>query len=201
MGVIVNPRGTAGAGKTELVRRILRDYGWGQGGEIERIYRPGRERALVYRLRHPQGGRPLAVLGHYEASSGGCDTIRVSDGGMDEVFRLADIYAGDGHDVLMEGRLLSAEAARSIELARRQALHVLWLDTPPECCALNLIARRRERRDNCAALAAAIVPERARIAAACDRLRPHARVKRLDFEAARLRARQLLAVGALEAAG
>lgn len=32
-GVIINPRGTSGSGKTELVRRIMAEYGWKCGAE------------------------------------------------------------------------------------------------------------------------------------------------------------------------
>ena len=102
MGMIVNPRGTSGAGKTELVRRIIAGYGWGRGGQVEPVSTPGRERPMFYRLRHPLGGRPLVLLGHYEATCGGCDTIRARDGGLDEVFRLATEQAAGGCDVLLE---------------------------------------------------------------------------------------------------
>ena len=103
MGVIINPRGTSGSGKTEFVRRLLSDYGWKRGGEVEPIHRKGRERPIAYLLQHPFGVRPLIVLGHYAATSGGVDTIRAVDGGLDEAFRLADEYASSGHDVLLEG--------------------------------------------------------------------------------------------------
>ena len=87
--MVIKPRGTSGSGKTELVRRLLADYGWGKDGRAEPVRREGRAQPIAYRLRHPLGGRPLAVLGHREATSGGCDTIRAADGGMDEAFRLA----------------------------------------------------------------------------------------------------------------
>jgi hypothetical protein len=67
MGVIINPRGTSGSGKTEFVRRILSDYGGAKGGHVEPVHREGRERPMAYRLRHPLGGRPLTVLFHYAA--------------------------------------------------------------------------------------------------------------------------------------
>jgi hypothetical protein len=56
MGVIINPRGTSGSGKTELVRRLLSDYGWKRGGDVEPIHRKGRERPIAYLLQHPLGG-------------------------------------------------------------------------------------------------------------------------------------------------
>jgi hypothetical protein len=135
MGLLINPRGTSGAGKTEFVRRLMRDYGWPSGKHVERVYRSARTHPVAYRLKHPFGGRPLAVLGHYEATCGGCDTIRLTDGGMDEVFRLADDHASSGYDVLLEGLQLSTECDRSAALATKHEMHVLWLSTRPEQCA------------------------------------------------------------------
>ena len=57
---------------------------------------------MGYRLRHRLGGRPLAVVGHYEVTGGGCDTIRAADGGLGEIMRRAADYAASGHDVLLE---------------------------------------------------------------------------------------------------
>jgi hypothetical protein len=54
MGVIINPRGTSGSGKTELVRRVLAQYGWRRGtrlegvGGLEPLWREGRSRPLGY---------------------------------------------------------------------------------------------------------------------------------------------------------
>jgi hypothetical protein len=148
MGVIINPRGTSGSGKTELVRRIMANYGWGSGSRVEPARRQGRERPIAYRLRHPLGGRPLVLLGHYEATSGGCDTIRAKDGGLDEAFRLAGEYAASGHDVLLEGLLLSGEHLRSAALAKVHELYVLRLNTPLDRCIRNVIARQRAGRRN-----------------------------------------------------
>lgn len=192
--MIVNPRGTSGSGKTELARRVLADYGRGSGEAMEPIHRSGRARPIGYRLRHPLGGRPLAVLGCYGAAAcGGCDTIPARDGGLDGVFRLADALAAGGHDVLLEGLFLSGEHRRSGELACRHALHVLLLDTPVERCARNLVARRRARRALRPLVAEVVAAQRDAVEDACARLRCWAAsVETLDFHAALHRARELL---------
>jgi len=197
MGAIINPRGTSGSGKTELVRRILAQYGWRRGrfegaGEPVPIYRQGRRRPWGYRLEHPLGGRPLAAVGDYEVTSGGCDTIRAVDGGLEEILRSAADYAGAGHDVLIEGQRLSSEHQRSAELARCHRLHVLRLTTPPDQCARNLVWRRRGRRDGWPAVAGAVAIEHELVTAACERLKQHAIVEVLGFELALARAQDLL---------
>ena len=200
MGVIINPRGTSGSGKTELVRRMLADYGWGRGGRVEPVRRQGRERPIAYRLRHPHGGRPLVVLGHYEATSGGCDTIRAADGGMDEAFRLAGEYASSGHDVLLRACSSAASIVRSAALAKVHELHVLRLNTPLDRCIRNVIARQRAGRRNWASIVRTATMQQANIEEACRQLRRHASVELLDFEHALLRARELLGLERFRAA-
>ncbi|MBP0446372.1 hypothetical protein J8J14_16480 [Roseomonas sp. SSH11] len=192
MGLIINPRGTGGSGKTELARRILAAYGWGNPGQVQPIHRPGRDQPIAYRLRHPCGGRPLLVLGHYERRSGGCDTIPASHGGAEAIFRLADGGAAAGHDVLLEGSAWSAEHIRSTLLAQRHRLHVLALATPPEQAARNLAARRRARRDSWPLITRAVLAQRDTIEAACARLRGLAAVEAHGFDAALARAKELL---------
>ena len=202
MGVIINPRGTSGSGKTELVRRILAQYGWrwsaesGSAVSLEPVYREGRRRPLGYRLRHPLRGRPLAVVGHYEVTSGGCDTIRAADGGLEEVMRWAADHAARDHDVLMEGRRLSSEYERSAELARSHRLHILRLATPLEQCARNLVWRRRVRKDTWPLLARTVAAEHDLVAEACERLEPYAAVEVLGFDDALARARDLFGLRA-----
>ena len=198
MGVILNPRGASGSGKTELVRRILAEYGWrrhawlaGADG-VEPFYREGRRSPFGYRLAHPLGGRPLVVVGHYEATSGGCDTIRAADGGLEEIIRRAAAYAATGHDVVLEGLRLSSEYERSAALARSHRLHVLRLTTPPERCARNLVWRRRARRDTWRSVAATVALEHEMVAEACERLEQYASVEVLGFDHAFARARDLL---------
>jgi len=126
----------------------------------------------------------LVVLGHYERTSGGCDTIRVADGGLGEVFRLADAWASAGHDVLLEGAAWSVEHRRSAALAARHNLHVLVLATPPEHAVRNLAARRRAPRARFPLLTAALLSERDAIEAACGHLRGLASIEGLTFDRA-----------------
>ncbi|WP_230531623.1 hypothetical protein [Microvirga roseola] len=197
MGVIVNPRGTCGSGKTELVRRILAQYGWRRDGRadagmLEPIHRAGRLHPLGYRLAHPGGGCPLVVIGHYEVTSGGCDTIRATDGGLEEIVRRAADYASTGHNVLIEGLRLSSEYDHSAELAKRHRLHVLHLATPVERCAQNLVRRRRARRDSWRLVVDAVAREHRLVEEACRKLMPHAAVEALGFDDAFARAQDLL---------
>ncbi|WP_119680084.1 hypothetical protein [Indioceanicola profundi] len=194
--VIINPRGTAGAGKTHFVRRLLAAYGWtGEAAPPQAVpvMRAGRRRPIAWHLAHPAGGRPLAVLGHYgEATCGGCDTIRAVDGGLAEAFRLARRFAAEGHDVLLEGLVLSAEVEHTSELAREHPLHVIRLDTPPEDCLRRLLARRRSGPAARTRLAEKLERERRRLERACAELSPPVRLEILRFDAALGRAHSLL---------
>lgn len=191
-GLIINPRGTSGSGKTELVRRIMAEHGWQCGGTIEPIELAGRSKPIGYRLQHPSGSRPLTVLGHYERTSGGCDTIRLSDGGMHTVMRMAREEAAAGCDVLIEGSRLSSEHRLSGELARAHRLHVICLATPLDRCVANLMKRRRARQDSRPLIATTLEAERKAIGDACRMLTARAAVEHLDFAGALERARALL---------
>lgn len=151
MGLVINPRGTSGAGKTWLVREVMA-ASRRAGAAATPLHREGRTRPIGWRFASSPDRRPLAIVGHYETTRGGTDTIPRTDGGLDEAFRLADALAGDGHDVLMEGYQLSGEIERTVALAQAQRargdrLHVLWLDVPLEVCVRNVVARRRAGRE------------------------------------------------------
>lgn len=191
MGVIVNPRGTSGSGKTQLVRCVAAEYGWYEG-VANPIRREGRRRPIAYCLPHPLHGRPLVLLGDYEAASGGCDTIRLVDGGLDEAFRLADYYAAHGHDVLLEGLLLSGEHSRSATLAASHELYVIHLDTPLDRCIRNVIARQRAAGSRRLSAARTATTHYSNVGETCRKLHDHASVEILDFDGALRRVRHLL---------
>jgi hypothetical protein len=195
MGLIINPRGASGSGKTELVRRILGEYGWKRGGGsegLEPLFWPRRKVPFAYRLCHPAMGAPLVVLGHYEVTSGGCDTIRVSDGGLAEAARTADQFASSGYDVVLEGLRLSSDVNLTRRLADLHAVHILLLSTPIEQCVKNLIARRRAGKASFGRIERAVIGEHRRVREACELLRGCASLESLGFEQAFTRTRELL---------
>lgn len=197
MGLVINPRGTSGAGKTELVRRIMTEYA-AAGARAEPLRRPGRPRPVGWRFAPPGGACPLAVVGHYEATRGGCDTIPLTDGGLDAAFRLADEFAREGYAVLLEGLQLSGDHARTAALAGSHRVHVLHLDTPLEACIRHVVARRRAGLGARAAIERTAVAGQdgvARAAAALRRDGVH--VEHLPFHAALDRARSLLELAAV----
>jgi hypothetical protein len=175
MGVIINPRGPSGSGKTEFARRIFRAYG---GPPL-----PG-GCGIVSLFRHPNGGRPLAVVGSYGRTSGGCDAIRLVDGGIDTAFRSAAEWAARGFDVLMEGNRMNVEVERTLELARDHPLVVISLATPEDRCAANLLRRQRLGRDALARLARRAAAERAVMGSAIAGLGTGAMVFEAGFERA-----------------
>ena len=205
MSVIINPRGTSGSGKTELVRRILAEYGWRRDRHDawdlnEPIFRTGRAHPFAYRLQHPGDGRPLVVVGHYQVTSGGCDTIRAQDGGLPEVMRFAGDFASGGHDVIIEGLRLSSDVEMSARLAAAHCLHIFQLSTPLARCVENLVVRRRAGASSRPAIERITTEEQTPVEDACERLRHHAAVEVLDFDHALGRSRDLLGLGAVRAA-
>lgn len=197
MGLVINPRGTSGAGKTWLVREVMRAY-CHDGAKSVPLRRDGRSRPMGCQLFHPHGLRPLAIIGHYGATRGGADTIPEADGGLGEVLRLTDALAAGGNDVLLEGLRLSGDVDGTAALARAQrgrgsALHVLCLDVPLERCVRNVVARRRAGRDALPAIERTARAGHAALTAACEALRhTEADVEWLDVPAALRRALVLL---------
>jgi hypothetical protein len=175
----------------------LAAYGWRRDrgdalNNVEPIYQSRRKLPFAYRLRHPSKGRPLVVVGHYEVTSGGCDTIRARDGGLAEAVAFAGEFASRGHDVMIEGLRLSSEVALSAKLAAAHPLHILLLSTPVARCVQNLVARRRASKSSVPRIERNTAEEHRRVEEACERLRPHATVEVLNFDRALVRAQELL---------
>lgn len=138
--MIYNIRGTSGSGKTFLVRRVMDLY------DSRVAYRQaGRKQPIGY-VFHRESGAPLGIVGHYETTCGGCDTIAK----MEFIFELVRQSAEQGHDVIFEGLLISADVNRTGELAqwaqeRGIGMEVIALSTPLQECIDSVNARRRAR--------------------------------------------------------
>lgn len=136
--MIINIRGTSGTGKSTLVRNIIALY-----GAQTKYHLSGRKQPIGYTYKHPNGGRDLAVVGHYETACGGCDTIA----SLDQIFSLVRQSHDAGMDVLFEGLLISADVNRTAQLHHDgMPLLVVALDLPLEECLASVNARRRAKR-------------------------------------------------------
>jgi hypothetical protein len=187
---IINIRGTSGAGKSHLARRILALY-------PDRIpnYVHGRRQPITYLCSRPGHHRPLLVLGHYEVEGGGADNVAQRD----QAFAIMTEAVTAGTGVFWEGVVYSDEVTRTVDLERTaqengQRLYVILLTTPVEQCLADIRARR-ERAGNVKPLNEANTRSRVgAIQRACSRLRDAGvPVERLDREAAYLRCAELLA--------
>lgn len=138
--MIISVRGTSGSGKTHLAKMVLREPGL-YGGPTP-VHYPGRARPLYYtRDSLTPGNRGLAVLGHYESATGGCDTIS----GNDIPFMLCR-HLHERYDVFFEGLLMSAEQHRTAKLhADGIPVHLYYLTLTLEECLAGVNARRAER--------------------------------------------------------
>lgn len=95
--MIIQLVGTSGAGKTTIAKEVMTRYGRSNG-----VMSLGEKRPEAYKVIPPTGGRPLFVLGSYENTCGGVDTI----GSSAELLSLIEKYVDQGH-VLFEGLLIS----------------------------------------------------------------------------------------------
>jgi hypothetical protein len=131
--VIINIRGTSGAGKTHLVRRIMAELPNWQDVTFE-------GKLIGHRTRTQRGA--LVVIGPYREGkvTGGCDNIQQRE----TAFELIGYWAADA-DVIFEGLLLSEEVRRTVELQRISPVHVIFLNTPIDDCIASINERRRAR--------------------------------------------------------
>lgn len=106
--MIIGLRGTNGAGKSTIVRRVLSTY-----PQRREITVSGRRKPLGYVASSP-GCRDLFVPGHYEIANGGVDTLS----GLDEAYRLILEYGMLGMNVLYEGKNMSDGPDRTVHLKR-----------------------------------------------------------------------------------
>lgn len=138
--MIINLRGTSGAGKSTIVKMVMEKY-----TSKEPMYRDGRRQPIFYNLsRNGTALRGLRTLGHYEIACGGCDTIQK----IDDVYEMVRKAHAEGYDVLYEGIIVQDDVNRAIQLHKEGfPLVVLGLTTPLKDCLASVQARRDARGD------------------------------------------------------
>jgi hypothetical protein len=137
--MILSIRGTSGAGKTTVAKRLLHDAT--HYGPPVPVFRGKRKQPLFYRRGHVSFGRPLIILGHYESATGGCDTISGNDIPFDLIRELHDEA-----DVFFEGLLMSAERWRTLKLhTDGYDVRLFYLNLTLQECLAGVNARRAAR--------------------------------------------------------
>lgn len=149
--MVINLRGTSGAGKSTIVRSVMERY-----PSKTPQYLDGRRQPINYLLSRtpPFPGNPvlwnpesrqLFIPGHYETPCGGCDTIER----VDDVYSLVTNAALQGFDVLFEGIMVQDDVKRAVNFDNRigKLLVICLTAVPLETCLAGIQARRDERGD------------------------------------------------------
>lgn len=135
--MIIQIRGTSGSGKTTVMRQVMASFAEGWTG----IGYPGRKKPLYYSLnnRQVETGLPgVYILGHYEATCGGCDNIGSAAKVFELIATLQQAYGGDSI-ILCEGLLLSEDSKWTSQM---DDVKVLFLNTSEEECLSRVRSRR-----------------------------------------------------------
>lgn len=136
--MIINIRGTNGAGKTHLVRRLMERLG--PGIDIERIH-PVKNRPFVCGREHSG----VFFVGRYDVQNGGCDTLRWK-GDAEWLTDLIVQTSKDGWHVVFEGLIASKWATgRYLNMNRQTEFHAVLLSTDLDACLDSVNARRAAR--------------------------------------------------------
>lgn len=135
--MIVSIRGTHGAGKSVVVRRVKELY-----TSVVPSFEEGRKQPTRYAC---SGGGlvPLTIMGHYETPAGGCDTIK----SMDKIFDPILAAASAGENVLFEGIVAQNSIHRLLEVNEICPVDVVVLTTPLEM-AIDAVEDRRIAKGN-----------------------------------------------------
>jgi hypothetical protein len=132
---ILKIHGCSGAGKTTAARTILDG-----ASTIDYLHEINNKRKTVgYRLDLLSLDRPVFLLGSYENTCGGVDTV----GTAQEVMEMIDRYAKEGH-VVHEGLLQSTYYGAMGDHSKQYGDGYVYafLDTPINVCLDRIVARR-----------------------------------------------------------
>lgn len=120
--MIISLRGTNGAGKSTIVREVMKDYTLRSPLMVT-----GRMKPLGYHL-YDRGRPDLFVPGHYEIANGGIDTIR----DLDSAYELIAEQSRRKH-VLYEGRNLTDKTQRVLRFQPSE-ISIIVLKYPVDLC-------------------------------------------------------------------
>lgn len=137
---ILNIRGTSGSGKSTAVRALMALASEVTPHMADASFGKKRKNPLWYSLDFPRHSS-VAVLGHYGADCGGCDTLPT----YDFIMGLIRACHEDGFHVVYEGLLLSHDKKQTKALWEwlgQKEFAVLELTETVETC----LASVRERR-------------------------------------------------------
>jgi hypothetical protein len=131
--LIINVRGNSGSGKTHLTREFMKL------GKFEGV---SWEKENFKLHDYLDRKRKWAVLGSYENTCGGCDTIKTQA----EIVRRVTEHTNRGYNVWLEGLILSTIYGTVGEFSERFGDRWIfaYLDTPPYICYERILKRRKE---------------------------------------------------------
>jgi hypothetical protein len=141
--MVFNIRGTGGAGKSTLVKRLMAQY-----RTVQPVFAEGRKQPLYYVCSNPRNNKPgleLLVPGHYEIACGGCDTLKSPD-------MVYDLVKKEGvlmhRHVVFEGIIIGDDVKRLVDLHldNRGQVEVIALNTSIEDCLKAINDRRQAKK-------------------------------------------------------
>ena len=142
---ILNIRGTSGTGKTTIVRELIERSGAKPAkreGKKVRAYLGGYE------------GVPIVILGSYETTCGGCDTIPKVSIVADLLHEYADYFHPNGLNphglIVFEGLMIShmlGTVGKAMDEIGKEKCILAWLTTPLKVCLERVQERRTARGD------------------------------------------------------
>jgi hypothetical protein len=135
--MIIDFRGTNGAGKSYVPHRILREH---EHSELQLMRRENDGKPAYFQI---VPSLNLMILGRYKTVCGGCDGIN----SQDTICELVRMGAREGRNVFLEGSIVSDTFSRWDSLARELEAQghqyvFAFLDTPLQTCIDRVLARR-----------------------------------------------------------
>lgn len=122
--MIISLRGTNGAGKSTIVRNIMKDY-----SSTQEFWLPNKRKPAGYFCMNLET-RCLFIAGHYEIANGGIDTLDLK-----QAYKLILTMHEFGCDILYEGQNLGDRISRVIDMHRAKLdIRVIFIDYPLDKC-------------------------------------------------------------------